>query len=360
MADQKTGFLKKELSFGSVSITQKAFFAKNLAVMLTAGLTITDALSIAADSTSGKMKKILTEVERNVSSGRTLAESLAMHPKTFSPFFQSAVYAGEQSGTLDENLEQAAIQLTKEKELGEKIKGAMIYPAVILTASFVLGLFVSFYILPKIAPLFEGLAVELPWSTRSLIWFSNFVNDNKTALIIGIIVFLVGFSWLLRQKFVKPITHWIFLHIPVVKKIVRSANLARFSRVLGTLLKSGLNVDEAMGITRKSVGNYYYSESVGKAAERVSKGTPISESLEDFKKLYPQIHTRMIKVGEGSGKMDETLMYLAEFFEEEVDNATKNISTAVEPILLLIIGAAVGFLALAIITPIYSITGNIK
>ncbi len=353
------GILTMEINIGKVNLTQKAFFAKNLSVMLKSGLTISDALDISIDSATGKLKNALRGIARSVDAGRPLSEALKPYPRIFPPFFISAVYAGEESGTLEENLEQVAIQLSKEKELASKIKSAMIYPAIILIASFVLGMFVSFSILPKITPLFEGMSTELPASTRFLIFISNFMQEHGIKVFWGIIIFAIFMTWLVRQKFSKPYFHFLYIHFPIVKGISRGANLARFSRILGTLLKSGLNIDEALKISQNSVGNYYYRTSLNKVMERINKGASMSESLIKYEKLYPRILSRMIKVGEESGKLDETLLYLADFYEEEVDNATKALAIAIEPILLIGIGAAVGFLALSIITPIYNITGSI-
>ncbi|MCX6799870.1 MAG: type II secretion system F family protein [Candidatus Falkowbacteria bacterium] len=358
--NKKTKALEYEISFGNVSLTQKAFFAKNLAVMLKAGLNIIEALEISADSSTSKLKKALKGIMQSVESGRSLSESLRIYPKIFPAFFISAVFAGEESGTLDENLEQVATQLKKEKDLSDKIKGAMVYPLVVLSAAFVLGLFVSFYILPKILPLFEGFGQNLPITTRMLIVFSHFIEQYKGQLIIFLITFFISMAWLLKQKFTFPVTHYILLKFPIIKTISRGANMARFARTLGTMLASGLNIDEALRITSTAVSNYHYQTTLKKVEERVTKGSSLSMSLQEYEQLFPRITTRMIKVGEESGKLDETLLYVANFYEEEVDNSTKALSTALEPILLIGIGVAVGFLALAIITPIYQITGSIK
>ncbi|MBL7057972.1 type II secretion system F family protein [Patescibacteria group bacterium] len=360
MKIKKKSALEFEFNIGKVNLTQKAFFSKNLAVMLASGLGIVEALDISVDSTKGKFKTILQGVAKSVESGRSLSDGFKMYPKVFPAFFISAVYAGEESGTLEENLNQVAIQFKKEKELVDKIKGAMIYPAVILVAGLILSFFVAFFILPKILPLFEGFGVELPFTTRVLISFSHFMDEYKAFIpwfLIGSFFFL---NWLLRQKFTFPVTHKILLSFPVVKTISRGVNLARFSRTLGTLLMSGLNIDEALDITGNAVGNYYYKQSIMSTSVRIQKGSLLSECLDKYESLYPRITSRMIRVGEESGKLDETLMYIAEFYEEEVDNATKSLSVALEPILLVVIGFAVGFLALAIITPIYNITGSIS
>lgn len=356
---QSKDLLKIDLSFGGTGLADRALLAKYLAVMQQSGLTITDSLTIIEDTAKGRMKKIIASVKKSVESGNTLSESLGRYPKIFSGIFQSSVYAGETSGTLADNLQHLSVQLQKENELSSKIKGAMLYPIVVLVAAFILSLAMSFLVLPKIIPLFEGLKTDLPVTTRALISFSHFVADHTLSLFVGIVAGVILLLLLLRAKFSRPVTNWLLLKIPVVKGIVKNTNLARSSRTLGTLLKSGLNIDEALVVTSNTVGNYYYQMSLKEISARVSKGSRLSNSLEEYRNLYPKMVNRMISVGEQSGNLEDTLLYLADFYEVEVDNSTKNLSTAIEPILLLFIGLVVGFLALSIITPIYNITGNI-
>ena len=351
--------LKTNLSFGGTGLADRAMLAKYLAVTQQSGLSILESLDIVGETARGKMKDIIAGVKKSVESGNSLADSLGRYPKVFSGIFTSAVYAGEHSGTLSENLQNLSEQLRKEKELGSKVKGAMFYPVVVLIAAFILGMAMSFLVLPKIIPLLEGLNTELPITTRGLIAFSHFVDKNGLPLFIGIVCGIVFFLWLVKQKFSKPVTHWLLLRVPIIKKIVRDSNLARFSRTLGTLLKSGLNIDEALLVTRDTLGNYYFKKATQDTAARVSKGTTLSESLSQYKKLFPKMLNRMLLVGEQSGNLEDSLLYLADFYDVEVDNATKSLSTAIEPVLLLVVGLVVGFLALSIITPIYNVTGNI-
>lgn len=352
--------LNLEINIGNVKLETKALFAKHLAIMQKAGLTLIESLEIILESSSGKFKKVLTGILKSVESGNTLSSSFARYPKVFDSVFISSVYAGESSGTLDQSLENLAVQLEKERELHLKIKGAMLYPAVVLSAAFILGSVLSFLVLPKIIPLFEGLNMKLPFTTRMLISFSHFMERNGTFVFVGLVLFLAFMFWLVKQKFVQPFTHLLFLKIPIVKNIVKNANLARFSRTLGMLLKSGLSIDSALQVTRDTMTNYYYAKSLADVSVRVSKGVKLSENLEQHNNLYPKMVSKMVLVGEESGRLDETLLYLADYYDLEVDNSTKTLSTAIEPILLIVIGLVVGFLALSIITPIYSITGNIR
>lgn len=351
---------KQQIIIGGVSLLDRSLFAKHLSVMLRSGIVLSDALMISADSARGKLKRIIKNLHKAVSSGRSFSDALSAYPKYFSGMFINSIKIGEASGTLVENLENISIQLEKEQALRSKIKNSMIYPIVVLCATFILGLVLSFVVLPKITPLFEGLRVDLPLTTVWLIKFSNFIQQNGLAAFIVVLISVVVFLWLVSRKFVRPITHWLLIELPLIKNIVKNANLSRFARNLAMLLKSGVRIDEALDITKNSVENYYYQKELNKISNEIRKGSKLAANLEVNKKLFPVLLTRMVGVGEESGNFEETLFYLADFYEEKVDNAAKTLSTAIEPALLLIIGLVVGFLALSIITPIYDITGNVQ
>ncbi len=360
LAVKKKSALNIEISFGKVNMTQKAVFAKHLSVMLKAGLTIEESLRVISTSSKGKLKKVVKKVLKSVQAGQPLAESFARFPKIFDEFFVSATYAGESSGTLEENFERLANQMEKEAELAQKIKGAMIYPTFILIATFLLGMAMTFLVLPKIIPLFEGLRVDLPFTTRALIAFSHFVEAHSSILFFGVTGAVIFLIWLFRRNFMKPFNSFLILKTPIIKSISKNSNLARFCRSMATMLKSGLNIDESIEIASKTMSNFYYKRSLKKISKRISSGTKISENLKLYSHLYPEMVISMIRVGEESGRLEETLYYLADFYDLEVDTATKSLTTAIEPMLLIVIGLAVGFLAMSIITPIYSITGEIK
>ncbi|MBI4599896.1 type II secretion system F family protein [Candidatus Uhrbacteria bacterium] len=348
-----------DITLGGVSVGQRALLARHLAIMLKAGLSLTEALHIAQDSAVGKMKLILDDIFRSVTSGRSFVDTLADHKKEFSELFVSAVRAGEVSGTLEQNLEHLALQLEKDKDLSSKVKGALLYPMIVLIATFILGMVIAFYVLPQIVPLFIGLKVSLPITTQILIAFSRLIEQSGGTVFAGIVFFVIAALWLVRQRFIKPYTHWILLHAPLAGPLARATNLARFSRTLGMLLKSGLRIDEAMAIMKEILGNVYYQRVIIELERRVTKGSTMYENLQRYPQLFPLVAVHMVRVGEESGRLEDTLLYLGEYYENEVDSAIKNLSTVIEPLLLLFIGGAVGFLALSIITPIYSITGGV-
>jgi len=349
-----------QLGHGQVTLAQKAVFAKNMAIMLRSGLNISEALDIIISSSSGYFKKVIEDVYESVTSGNSLSNSLGRYPRIFSGIFINATYAGELSGTLENNFNAIATQLEKDKELSSKVKQALLYPVVVLVAALILGLGISFFVLPQITNLFEGMRSELPASTRMLMAFAKFIREHGFAFVATILITLISLAWLLRQKFVKPLTHWIFLKTPVVKGMVQGTNLAYFCRNLSVLLQSGISIDRALKITKDTLNNYYYRTAVENISLRISKGMSLSDDLRQYQNLFPSMLIKMIMVGERSGQLEDTLVYLSNFYEDEVDNSTKTLTVAIEPILLLFIGAIVAFLVLAIITPIYNITGSMK
>lgn len=341
-------------------MTQKAILAKHLAVMLNAGLTLSEALSVAIDSTVGILKRILRNVRQSVQSGTSFSKALGSYPKVFSGVFVNAVYAGERSGNLAVNLVSLSRELEKERALLAKIKGAMIYPMIVLAATVALGLGIAFFILPKITPLFRGLRIDLPWTTRVLISFADFIDAYGTVFFSSLLLGAIFLFWLLRRSWLAPLTHWCLLNFPALGRISASLNLSRLAGTLGLLLKSGVNIDEALAITEKTTSNFYYRRALRRISADVGRGLKLSESFEKWSKLFPLLFSRLARVGEVSGRFEETFFYLADFYEDEVDAATKSLATALEPILLLMIGLVVAGLALSIITPIYEITGNIR
>lgn len=349
-----------DISFGGISHGQRTLLARHLAIMLKSGLSLTESLHIVQDSAKGKLKSVLDHVLRSVTSGRSFAEALADHKKIFSGLFISAVHAGEVSGTLETNLEHLAVQLEKDRAIMSKVKGALVYPIIVLVATVVLSLVIAFFVLPQIIPLFIGLKMKLPVTTQMLIAFSLFVQQHGIPFLIGLIAGTVFLLWFFKRPFVRPVTHWFFLRIPIIKQITQSANLTRFSRTLGMLLKSGLRIDEALEIMKQTLENVYYKAALQELVLRVTKGSTLYEILTQYPVLFPSVLVHMVRVGEESGKLEDTLLYLGDYYESEVDAATKALSTAIEPALLIFIGLAVGFLALSIITPIYSITGGVK
>lgn len=348
-----------DISLGRVSTLEKALFAKYLSVMIKSGLTLVESLDISQDQAKGKMKKVLADVYEYVNRGHPLAEALERHKKTFPNIFINLIRTGEKSGTLAENLMHLSDQTEKDLTIRRKVRSAMMYPVFVLVAACGLGFAMAIFVLPQITKLFRSFDVELPLSTRVLLWIADWFSAYGWQTFVGFVVFVIAIAWILRLRFIKPATHWIILHLPVIGRLSHNVNLARFCRTLGVTLRSGLTIDDGLKISADVVENYRYKKALAKVAEDVQAGKGLSESLEKHEFLFPKITTRMAKVGESTGTLEEVLLYLAEFYEAEVDNTVKNLATILEPVLLVAIGLVVGGLALSIITPIYQLSGSI-
>ena len=313
---------------------------------------------MARSASKGKLNKILGGVIKSVVSGRSISDSYKLYGDDFPEIFINVTKAGEMSGTLVENLEDISQEMSREKELRDKVKSALAYPMIILVAAFMLGAGLSLWILPKITDLFKGLKVELPATTRFLLWFADMMKENGLWIILGAIIVVVGLITVLKMKSMRPITHWLVIKLPIFSKITHAVNRARFCRTLSILLRTGIPIDESLEITAGALGNYYYKRTVLKISKDVTVGTSFSSNL-GKSNFFPGMIVRMAEVGETSSSLSETLGYAAKLYEDEVDLATKRLSVAIEPILLLLIGVVVAFLALSIITPIYSISSGL-
>ena len=345
------------LKLQRVSLRDKIFFTKNLGVMIKAGLSLSQALTaLAAQTPNKKFKKILEEVEQKVKKGESFAESLKQYPKIFNDLFVSMIASGEVSGNLENVLEQLHKQMTRDHELISKVRGAMIYPAIVITAMIGIGAAMIIFVIPKFVSIFEEINTELPLPTRMLIALSHFITSNGPLVAISLIITITVLVKIFRTKKGKIFLHKLFLKLPILSPIVEKINLARFSRTLSSLLKTDIPIVDAFNITAKVVGNIHYKNALVAAAEKIKKGSRVHESLGKEKKLFPPVVIQMVTVGENSGSLDSILEELATFYEDEIDQTMKNLPTIIEPILMLILGAGVAGMAMAVLMPMYSLT----
>jgi len=363
-AEEKKG---KELSFGSinlvftrVSIQEKIIFARNLSVMAKAGLSLFRAIGILERQTQNKkFKKIIHELGEEIKKGSSLHEGMKKHPKVFSQLFIAMVKAGEESGGLTDSLKTVSDQLEKSYTIRKKIRGALIYPAVIITAMVIVGILMLIFVVPTLTATFTELGVELPATTRAVIAVSNFLSGH-VFLSIGIIfLFVIGVYSFLKTKTGEIAFHFSVLRIPIIGELVKKTNSARTTRTLSSLIKSGVPIVEALGITEEVLQNSYYKEVVAGAKKSIQKGTPLFESFIKAETLYPVLVGEMMEVGEETGKLTDMLLEVAVFYEDEVDSATKNMTAIVEPFLMIIVGFVVGFFAISMISPMYSMLDSI-
>ncbi|MCF6277034.1 MAG: type II secretion system F family protein [Candidatus Magasanikbacteria bacterium] len=354
---------KQNLLWNRISVnlkhTELMLFTKYLNVLLGSGLTLDEALDILVDQSSGSLKKILKSLQGNIRKGGTLSAGLENYPHIFSSVFINLIKAGESSGTLQNNLENLTLQMEKEYELRKKVKGALVYPVVVLSVAVIVMVGIIIFVMPGLVELFYSLKIELPATTKGLLWVSELFRDDYLTVIAFSITLFIFLSVLKKLKFVKPILHWILLRLPVAGKLSRDTNLARLTRLMGTMLKSGMTLKEVLSISSQVLQNVRYKKVMKRVGKEVARGGTISGVLEKHKKMFPILATRLIKVGEETGTLDKMLVYVAEFYEQEIDGTTKNLSTLLEPFVILLIGGVVALLASSIITPIYKIIGSV-
>ena len=342
----------------------KMLFARHLGTMLASSISLTEALSIiAAQASSVKLRKILTDVINQIKAGQSLSSALAKYPKEFDPFFINILKVGEQSGSLEENLNYLASELEDQNDLRRKIKAAAFYPAIILSATFALGLILAYFVLPKIKDLFSTLNFKLPLSTKILLWFADMFDQHGIVILLGIVIFVILFRVAISLKKIKPYWHRFLLKMPLIGHTLMGYNLIVISRAMAILLKSGLTIDQSIGVTTNILRNEVYKRYLKIILPDIEKGKSFSDILTGFKQskknpAFPLLAIKMISVGEKTGKLDESFGYLASFYEKEVDASTENFTTIIEPALLIFVGLIVGFVAISVISPIYQVTGQ--
>ena len=359
--EEKAKKRKLEISlpfFGGVSLTEKMMFTRNLQVMISAGLPLPRALTTLANQAKNKsFKKALLDIGEEIAKGRSFSESLAKYPNIFPELFQSMVKVGEEAGTLEEVLKILTAQMEREHDLKSKVKGAMIYPSVIILVMIAVGILMLVMVVPKLAETFTELGIELPITTRIVIGFSTFLSQKWYLVIPSLFGLIFLFFQIMKTKVGKRIIDNFSLKFPIISPIVKKTNSASTVRTLSSLISAGVPIVRSLEITSGTLGNIYYKIAMAEATEKVRKGGKLSDALKPYEDIYSPIVIQMIAIGEETGETSNILAKLADFFEGEVANATKNLTAVIEPVLMLIIGAAVGFFAISMIQPMYSMLG---
>ena len=358
----------KKLPFKFFSLIKKVksqeviTFAKNLAVMIEAGLSVSRALSVLGKQSKNKnFIKILENIMVSVNGGETLSASLGAHPDVFSSLFVSMVKAGEESGKLSNSLKIVADQLEKFQNLSKKIKGAMIYPAVIVSVMLVIGVILMVYMVPMLTETFKGLNIQLPLPTRIIIAISDFLKANIIITLVTALALIFGFMAGLKTQKGKNMLDSVTLHTPIIKNMAKEVNAARTARTLSSLISSGVEIVAAIGITSAVLQNHYFKNLLNDAAKKVETGELLSASLSNSNSnLFPLFVGEMLAVGEETGRITDMLNNIASYYEDEVDQKTKNLSTIIEPFLMILIGIVVGVFAVAMMLPTYSLVDAIK
>ncbi len=346
--------------FLSFSPKEQIIFAKRLSMVLKSGMPIVDGLRMLEEEAhSISIARIAKSLADDVSAGMALSNALKKFERIFGPFFINIVRVGESSGTLPENLEYVAQELKKKDELRKKVIGALVYPFVIVVATLGITVLLIVYIFPKILPIFLSLKATLPLSTRILIAVSNFLSTYGLWLLFGIIVVSIVFTTCLRIPLFKLFVDSTIVRLPIFGRLSQYYNLANMCRTLSLLLESDVHIGRALDITVASLRNSAFQKSLRSAGERVEQGQQISVQLRGNTVLFPPLLVQMMSAGEATGNLSHTLMYLSEMYESEINDWTKNLTSVLEPFLMLTMGLMVGFVAVSVIMPIYGITQNL-
>lgn len=344
----------------TISEYERILFARNLGAMLSAGLALARALAVLERQTkNAKLSNVVAQVASEVRRGNPLHVSLAKFPNVFSKLFVAMVRAGEEGGDMPQSLTVIADQMERMYSLKKKIRGAMIYPAIVILAIVGIGTLMMIKVVPTLAQTFAEMGAELPSSTRAIIAISNFLVEY-TVLALALAIFVCGSIYFaVRTVLGRLVKDWILLKLPMIGALVREINAARTSRTLASLISSGVDILTSLDITSDVLQNKYFKEVVRDAKAAVGKGEPLSSVFTRREDLYPSFVGEMMSVGEETGQLTEMMKRLAIYYEDEVDRKTKDMSTIIEPFLMLFIGAAVGFFAVSMISPIYQLSETI-
>jgi len=346
--------------FQKISVEERVNFSKGLALMIQGSVPIDESLQVLARQAKSKsLKRFLLEAQKRVEKGTSLTQVFADKENYFGSVFVNFVRAGEASGSLEKNLGIIADWMEKDHDLKKEISSAMLYPKIILFMTVLLGAGLTIFVLPRLLPMFKQLDIVLPPATRILMNISAFAQSHTWLIILSIPTIILVFKALNRIRLVKRLLHSFYLKIPYLGQMLKEYQLALIAHLLATLIESGITINESLKIAQQSTSNLCHRDSLGKIAQRIQKGTSLSEAINDYDYLYPSVFRNLILVGERTGSIHQSFSYLAEFYSKQVRAKAKKLPIVIEPVLLIIIGLVVLFVAVAIISPIYELTAGV-
>jgi len=353
---------KKGLRFGGkVKDKDIVVFTRQFSTMIDAGLPLVQALEILSTQVENKyFGSILSQVKADVEGGSTFADALKKHPRVFSELYANMVAAGEAGGILDTILQRLATYIEKAMKLKKKVKGAMVYPAVVTSVAVIVVAIIMIFVIPKFAEMFASMGGTLPTPTKIVIWFSHFLAGwGGLAILVTLISLGIFISQLRKTEKGKLFIDSLLLKSPVFGNIIRKTAVAKFTRTLGTLVSSGVPLLEGLEITAKTAGNKVIEYAVRDVKKAVSEGKTLAEPLMKSG-VFPPMVTHMIAVGEQTGALDQMLSKIADFYDDEVDAAVSNLTAMMEPMLMVVLGSTVGFIIVALYLPIFKFGTLVK
>ena len=340
---------------GKVKDKELTVFTRQIATMINAGLPLVQSLEVLASQQPNKQfKRILTKIREDVEGGSTFAASLKQHPTVFTPLYMSMVEAGEAGGFLDTVLNRLAGYIEKSMALRRKVKGAMIYPATIITVAVAVVIFLLIFVIPTFKTLFEGFGAALPLPTRIVLELSRLVRTHVVTVLGAFVgtVFVLRFYY--RTERGKKVIDSLLLRLPIIGQLIRKVSVAKFTRTLGTLVSSGVPILDGLNITARVAGNKVVEEAILKTRSSIAEGKTIADPL-GASGIFPPMVVQMISVGEQTGALDAMLAKIADFYDAEVDQAVSNLTTLLEPIMIVFLGVVVGGVIIAMYLPIFKL-----
>jgi len=348
-----------EINIGGIPMKDKVVFMRQMATMVGAGLPLTRSLEIMVQQASNPLfKRVLKDVLKSIESGKTLADSFREQEEVLDEITLNLIEAGEQSGNLEDILEKLAVELEEKNQLSSKIKSAMIYPAIILVIIIGVVILMMFVLVPSMAEIYQDFDAELPFATRLLMSMSDFFLNYWWAIITVLAVLVIGIKYYLDTPKGKRNFDKLILKVPSVGTIIAKMQLSQFTRILALLLGSGLSIIKAIELTALSLSNEMFRDTLMEAKDEVEKGGPLAIPIARSE-YYPLLVSSMIAVGEETGEIDTVLAKVSEYYKEEVNTATSNLSSILEPVFLVIMGLAIGFIAMAVYMPMFQLSSAI-
>lgn len=354
---QKGGLLNMELSIGGVPSKDVVVFTRQLATMINAGLALVRCLDIlSVQQNNAKFKQTLTQVKESVEGGSTFSEALAKHPKIFSKLYISLVKAGEAGGVLDVVLRRLADYLEKMESIKRKIKGALVYPVIVIAVSIAVLAIVIIFVVPVFAEMFRDMGTTLPTLTQYVVDTSHFARNNILYILVAITMMWVGIIFLYKKSLrFQRLCDAFLLRMWLIGNLIHKTAIARFCRTLSTLTAGGIPILDGLQITSEAAGNKIIEEAIIKARKEVSEGQTLADPLKKLPGIFPPMVTQMIAAGEQTGAMDEMLNKIADFYEDEVDVAVSSLMSALEPIMIVILGGTVGLIVVSMYLPMFKL-----
>ena len=352
---------KSPIRIGSkVKDKEMAVFTRQFSTMIDAGLPLVHCLNILAQQSESKnLRAVTSNVARSVQDGATLAESLRKHPRTFDDLFTNMVEVGEAGGILDVIFQRLAVYIEKSAALKRRVKGALVYPASIMSVALLVIVFMLTFVIPSFAAIFKDMGADLPLPTRIVIWLSDFVRTYILLIIAALVGAIFAMRSYYRTENGKSTIDALLLRVPIFGPLIRKVAVARFTRTLGTLVQSGVPILEGLRITATTAGNKVVEKAVLMCRASVTEGKTVAEPLK-LSGVFPPMVTQMISVGEQTGALDAMLSKIADFYDDEVDTAVNTLTSLLEPIMIVFLGGVVGGLVVAMYLPIFKLVTLIK